>query len=285
MYTFAEKQFESEDMILLAVDGVSPTDETIFDGSYPLVIYNYIYYDANNAQAAEFANNLHAFLMSEDGQKLISDSGYVNLNISLDRNMRINPFREWSWEISGQDWLWFYNEAKGEFYEPDGEGGLLVFDNYADFVLNGTVHVNNTSAREFLGLVYNSELRTSRFTEVTARIPWWGDNTDVIFIDPFASFIWEPIGSFDYRFDGKYYSSLWYYIEEGKLVLKAADKEGFEQWAEQFIDFVEYMASAADSDIELTFEDLKNLYLRTDNRQLERRDDGHFVLEYFKPFN
>jgi phosphate transport system substrate-binding protein len=277
MYTFAEKQFENEDVVLLAVDGVSPTDETIFDNSYPLVIYNYIYYNANNEEAAEFAENLHAFLMSEDGQKLISDSGYVNLNINFDRNMRVSP--NWRWFDNNEESLGFYNPETGEFYEPDGQGGLLVFDNYADYVLHGSEFINNAKVREFLELIWDSNISINQFT---ARI--WDD---AFYIYPIVSFVQEEWDAFTFRYEGRYFNWLRYYIEDDRLVLIPMEESSLDHYAEihaeAYTDYIKYVEPGLS--VELTFEDLKNLYVLdfTSNWYYLSRNER--TLEYFKPFN
>jgi len=279
MYTFAEKQFESEDVVLLAVDGVQPTDETIFDDTYPLVIYNYIYYNANNEKAAEFAENLHAFLMSEEGQKLISDSGYVNLNINFDRNMDIpNPI-DWR-EESGERYINFYNASTGKFYYFDWESSnLLVFDNYADYVLHGSEYINNAKAREFLELIRDSNIEISQFT---AR--HWQNEINIYPVNSFHQVEWD---AFTFRYEDRYFNWLRYFIEDDKLFLFTMDERSLDFYAkiyeENYADYIKYVEPGLS--VEITFEDLKNLYflrLATDWHYLSRSER---TLEHLKLFD
>jgi len=63
----------------VAVDGIKPTNQALSDGSYPLMIYTYSYYNKGN----EKAENLTDWLLSEQGQKVIASAGYVGINGQL----------------------------------------------------------------------------------------------------------------------------------------------------------------------------------------------------------
>ena len=80
MYTFTEKQYPSETVSLLAVDGVYPDDASIADETYPLHIRNFLYHDETNAAASEFADHVYRYLVSDEGRKLIGQSGYYFRN-------------------------------------------------------------------------------------------------------------------------------------------------------------------------------------------------------------
>ncbi len=45
MYTFVDKHYEGQGVRFINVNGIEPTDETIFNEEYPIVIYNYLYWD------------------------------------------------------------------------------------------------------------------------------------------------------------------------------------------------------------------------------------------------
>jgi len=60
---------------LLAVNGVMPTEETIADGSYPLAGYNYLVIRAD-APADAPVRRLAQFLLSEAGQEIVSRAGF-----------------------------------------------------------------------------------------------------------------------------------------------------------------------------------------------------------------
>jgi len=284
MFTFTERQYPSPNVVMLAVDGVAPTDDTIWDNTYPLVIYNYIYYDANNAEAAEFAENLHAFLMSDDGQKLIGDGGYVNLNRTFDRNRNARPH---SWTNEGDRYIDFYNAEKGEFYEPDGQGGLLVFGNYPDYALRDSEYKDNERARELIMLFYNSDLLLTR-TLISFWAGWgqWEQGEGIISVMPIYTNVYMVEFEFVYRYNGQYYAGLTYNISEDILTLQPSNKEYF---AHHMLEpYSEYMENSADEALEITFDDLKNLYVISvsDDWMWERNIvDGKGVFDYIKPFN
>ncbi len=275
MYTFTEKQYANAEVELLKVNDVAPTDETIFDQTYPITIYNYIYYDENNATASEFANNLHFYLMSDEGQKLISDSGYVNLNKKFDINKNIDKPYENDTEAN----LGFYNEAKGEFYDVDANGKLLVFNNYVDYTLHDTKYMSNAKARDYLTLISNSDLvknpRTASLYEEKGTIscdPWFDASLDA-----------EDF--FDFKYKDRYYSSLTYFIDEDKYVLATEEKDTFDNYIangylDEFSNYTEHYVP--DATLEITKEDLKNLYLRT--LESGNKTQAGVELEYFQPF-
>ena len=60
---------------LLAVDGVTPSDETIADGSYPLSSYNYIVLRAGEPEDSP-ARRLADFMVSEAGQEVVVNAGF-----------------------------------------------------------------------------------------------------------------------------------------------------------------------------------------------------------------
>lgn len=62
----------------LALDGVEPTKENIGSGSYSL--YRPLYLAINKSKASKTARNFIDFVLSEEGQTIISKQGTVNLN-------------------------------------------------------------------------------------------------------------------------------------------------------------------------------------------------------------
>jgi len=257
MYTFTEKQYPSEEVILLNVNEVEPNDDTIFNEEYPIVIYNYIYYDKNNEVAAEFAQNLYVYLMSDEGQLLISDSGYVNLNKKYDRNKNVD--KPYDPDDFGEQYLSFYNERTREFIHVDDDGNLLVFNNYADYALRGSKYMNNANARAYLTKLHEAGIITERGvlsnSEATISIlGYWFD----------ASM--DPDDFFNVRYNGKYYWNLLYYIDTDRYFLEPYEKEEIDMYleyhAEQFT-HLPIKDVATGSRVEVKKEDIKNLYIRT----------------------
>ena len=64
---------------LLAIDGVYPTDETIADGTYPLSDYNYIVLRSDEPEDSP-ARRLAEFMVSEAGQQVVSDAGFLPIS-------------------------------------------------------------------------------------------------------------------------------------------------------------------------------------------------------------
>ena len=69
------------DLKLLAVDGVVPSEETIADGSYPLAGYNYLVFRSDEPEDSP-ARRLAAFLLTEEGQTLVTNAGFGALSQS-----------------------------------------------------------------------------------------------------------------------------------------------------------------------------------------------------------
>ena len=273
MYTFTERQYMNEDVALLSVDGVPPDDGTIFDGTYPIVIYNYLYYDGNNARAVTFANHLYAYLMSADGRRMIGNSGYVNLTEWHDVNKYTNgsgDFNNWATHLG------FYNEEKGEFYDvaydEEEKGTLLVFANYPDYVLRDSPYAGHEKAREFLTLVFDSGLIQGRAYilddkgEISIN-PWWDASLD-------------PEDFFNFKYEDKYYYNFTYNFLEDQYTLEAIAQDTIDNYTEWLDDFSGYVEGVAPGSVAvLTREDLSELYLRTLDNLVQPGD-----IRYFQPF-
>ena len=254
MYTFTEKQYPSEDVVLLAVNGVYPTDESIFNETYPIVINNYIYYDSNNLIISEFVDKLYTFLMTDEGQKLINDSGYINIKRQYNRNLNINN-EDLTINYNEYIHLGWRNKEKNEFYEIDKKD-ILVFYNYPDFVLHNTKFYKNKNARDFLTLIFNSNYSIDRMAasvngdRISFTI-WW----DVEF---------DPEDFFNFKYNQKYYNGFRYYPNEDKYVLDVVDKKRFDLYKENMHAFSEErINNLANSEIVLKKDDLKNIYFRS----------------------
>ena len=69
---------KAKNIKLLKIDGVAPTVETIRDGTYPYA-GNFYAITTNKTANAPHVQELIAWFLSEQGQKLIDDTGYVSL--------------------------------------------------------------------------------------------------------------------------------------------------------------------------------------------------------------
>ena len=63
---------------MLSLNGVYPSGENISNGSYPIIAQFYAIYRADNEN--ENIPVLINWLLSEEGQQIIEDSGYVRIN-------------------------------------------------------------------------------------------------------------------------------------------------------------------------------------------------------------
>lgn len=68
------------DLKLLAVDGITPSDETIADGSYGLATYYYAVLRADEPDDSP-ASKMAEYLLSDAGQECISNAGFGNVGI------------------------------------------------------------------------------------------------------------------------------------------------------------------------------------------------------------
>ena len=82
---YSTEMVENDQIRLLSLNGVAPTKETIRDGSYPISSYFYAVTASPIGQPAPEEQNedLRAFIdwiLSEQGQRIIEETGYVGVN-------------------------------------------------------------------------------------------------------------------------------------------------------------------------------------------------------------
>lgn len=275
MYTFTEKQYLNKDVVMLEVNGIQPNDKTILDDSYPIVIYNYMFYDKNNSLVTEYVEHLYQFLMHDEGQKLISDAGYVNLKTVLDRNKEIllpyDPDSE-----GDMNFFDFYNESKGEFYKVDSNGKLLVYTSFSDYVLNESEFKENENARRYLTRIFESDIplnpETVQLNKETASIEigFWFDGS------------MDEEDFFNVRYRDMYYKNLEYFFIDNRYVLNSIDKEQLDSHLKSgFLDkYSEYTSNIMyDTTLDISEEELKEVYFRLNNYSSTQS------LNYIQPFN
>ncbi|MCL2812073.1 MAG: substrate-binding domain-containing protein [Clostridia bacterium] len=81
MYFYVTQMVGNENIRLLAVDGVVPSEETIASGAYPLVTGYYAVYRSDLAEDHP-ARKLVDWLVSEEGQEVVARAGYVPLSVA-----------------------------------------------------------------------------------------------------------------------------------------------------------------------------------------------------------
>lgn len=72
---YVEQLVESENIKVLAVDGIAPTPENLQSGAYPFTVNYYAVYRKGDAQTEAFVN----WLVSDEGQLAVAQAGYVPL--------------------------------------------------------------------------------------------------------------------------------------------------------------------------------------------------------------
>lgn len=76
VYSYVHGMYDADGRVkLLQVDGVTPTETTIADGSYPCTGYNYAIIRADEAEDSP-ARNLLSYLLTTAGQRAIASTGY-----------------------------------------------------------------------------------------------------------------------------------------------------------------------------------------------------------------
>jgi hypothetical protein len=105
IYSWSSAQyFGNMGLKTVAVDGVTPTNETLSDGRYSLMVYTYSYYNRSN----EKGKALTDWLLTAEGQRVIAGAGYVGI------------FGDYS------------IEAPTNFYKDDSDTAQFAYDYYTD---------------------------------------------------------------------------------------------------------------------------------------------------------
>lgn len=90
----------------VAVDNIVPSNKTLANDSYPLLVYTYSYYNKGNIKG----KNLTDWLLTADGQKVIASAGYVGISGELPPN---EPLKFDKDEIDSENTILEYYEQKG----------------------------------------------------------------------------------------------------------------------------------------------------------------------------
>lgn len=78
VYYYANDMEMAQGLKLLQIDGVAPTTQTIRDGSYPFRNAYYVVMAADTPDD-DLTSILYHWILSEDGQKLVSQLGYASV--------------------------------------------------------------------------------------------------------------------------------------------------------------------------------------------------------------
>lgn len=78
VYYYAEEMRMAKGLKLLHIDGVEPNPATIRSEEYPLLNPKYVVIDAKSAEDSP-ARILYNWLLSEEGQKVVAEEGYVSV--------------------------------------------------------------------------------------------------------------------------------------------------------------------------------------------------------------
>lgn len=74
VYYYASEMFQQPDLKFLRIDGISPSNDTIKSGEYPLINE---FYCVTNEQSSDKAKEIQAWLISAEGQSFVEECGYV----------------------------------------------------------------------------------------------------------------------------------------------------------------------------------------------------------------
>ena len=79
MFYYTQQMYVKENVKLLAIDGIPPTDETISDETYPYLTYYYAVVRKTEPENS-IGRQLIDWLLTSDGQQMASGTGYVPLD-------------------------------------------------------------------------------------------------------------------------------------------------------------------------------------------------------------
>ena len=215
--------------------------------------------------------------MSDEGQRVISDAGYVNLNTQLDRNIDVTiPY---DYHHDDDRFLGFHDKVNGEFYEIDNNNNVLIFYNYADCILHNTRYIDNENAREFVTMIADSGI------ELEPALLFCYPPEKIIRLDLWFDASYDPEDFFNIRYKDKYYNSFKYYIEEDKYVLTASEQSIYDNYKE--LDYISSLSAYMDVyepeiSAELTKDDLKDVFFRT--REYADYSAEEITLNYYQIF-
>lgn len=75
-YYYVANMHYSDDVKLVAIDGITPSDETIADGTYPLINQSFVIIREDTPEDS-ICRKIIEWITSEEGQKLGEENGYV----------------------------------------------------------------------------------------------------------------------------------------------------------------------------------------------------------------
>ena len=79
VFYYASYMYQQPGLKMIAVDGVQPSDETIADGSYPLLNEYYVVIRAEEPEDSP-ARQLRDWILTDEGRAAILDAGYIPIS-------------------------------------------------------------------------------------------------------------------------------------------------------------------------------------------------------------
>ena len=136
---FLEGLQQEGNVKILSVDGVYPDIESIKDGSYPLTVPLVCATLASNDKP--YVKKMMDFILSDDGQEIIEQTGYAPL---ADRNSEAIAENEFGGE--GRVYTDENTDSNLTVYEPDQYGNVIFELETADQMIKGNLFDNYKSA-------------------------------------------------------------------------------------------------------------------------------------------
>ncbi|MBR3288365.1 MAG: substrate-binding domain-containing protein [Lachnospiraceae bacterium] len=79
VFYYAKKMYANPDLTFFSIDGISPTDKTIENGTYPFLNQYYVVIRADEPEDSE-VRKLYNYILSDKGKESIRKAGYIPTN-------------------------------------------------------------------------------------------------------------------------------------------------------------------------------------------------------------
>lgn len=174
MYYYVNNMYGSERLRMLTVDGIAPNYETIANGEYPFCTYYYAVLPSD-LPADSWQRSLVKWLVSEEGQRVVANAGYVPLYKTSEPQRSVSNIKMTSEGTGGTEPKNLDDTNLGDIYETNPDNLRLsdVFYDGFDYIeyINWYIITNLDDALYHYAYEYSSdgyemELATSNGIEL-----------------------------------------------------------------------------------------------------------------------